>query len=115
MFKALRYIVRVGGAWHMLLHDFPPWPLVYPQTQHWFAAGVFEARVHDLRVLQRQAQGRQAQPSAAILDNRTPQSTPESGSKVHVAVDTLGQLLALKVKPADEQGRAQVGELPQQP
>ena len=52
------------------------------------------------------------------------QSTPESGdragyygykkrkgSKVHLAVDTLGHLLALKVTPANEQDRAQVGEL----
>ena len=62
--------------------------------------------------------------SAAIFDSRTIQSTPESGeragydgakkrkgSKVHAAVDTLGHLLALKVTPASEQDRAQVGEL----
>ena len=67
---------------------------------------------------------REAQPTAAILDGRTLQSTPESGgragydgakkkkgSKVHVAVDTLGHLLALKVTAANEQERAQVAEL----
>ena len=59
-----------------------------------------------------------------ILDGRTLQSTPESGgragydgakkkkgSKVHVAVDTLGNLLALQVTAANEQERAQVAEL----
>src|ERR1700678_2407335 len=62
-----------------------------------------------------------------ILDSRTLQSTPESGaragydgakrrkgSKVHAAVDTVGHLLALDVTPADEQDRAQGGELARQ-
>ena len=72
------------------------------------------------------AAGKNAAPSAAILDSRTLQSTPESGgragfdgakkrkgSKVHAAVDTLGHLLALKVTAANEQDRAQVGDLAQ--
>ena len=67
---------------------------------------------------------RKATPSAVILDSRTLQSTPESGhragydgakrkkgSKIHVAVDTLGHLLALHVTPADEQDRAQVKQV----
>ena len=124
VFNALRYIVRMGGAWRMMPHDLPPWPIVYQQTQRWFAAGVFEHMVHDLRLLLREAAGRKAQPSAAVLDSRTLQSTPESGaragydgakrkrgSKVHLAVDTLGQLLALKVTPADAHDRAQVADL----
>lgn len=127
VFNGLRYIVKVGGAWRMMPHDLPPWAIVYQQTQRWFAAGVFGAMVHDLRCLLRVAAGRQADPSAAILDSRTLQSTPESGpragydgakrkrgSKVHVAVDALGHLLALKVTPADEQDRAQVADLARQ-
>ena len=105
-------------------HDFPPWEAVYQQTQRWIDAGVFEAMVHDLRELLRLAQGRPPDPSAAVLDSRTLRSTPESGhrggydgakrkkgSKVHAAVDTLGNLLALRVTPATEQDRAQVGAL----
>lgn len=82
--------------------------------------------VHDLRVLLREVAGRAGQPSAIILDSRTIQSTPESGTragydgarrrkgaKVHAAVDTLRHLLALHVTPADEQDRAQVEELAQ--
>ena len=80
--------------------------------------------MNDLRSIIRGAQERQGQPSAVILDGRTPQSTCESGpragydgykrkrsSKVHMAVDTLGQLIAVHVAPTNEQERAQVGEL----
>ncbi len=69
-------------------------------------------------------EARAADPSAVIFDSRTLQSTPESGhragydgakrrkgSKVHVAVDTLGHLLAAVITPANEQDRAQVGAL----
>lgn len=79
---------------------------------------------HDLRELVRLTQGREKEPSAAVLDGRTLQSTPESGpragydghkrkqgTKVHAAVDTLVLLLALVVTPADEQERAQVEQL----
>jgi transposase len=72
----------------------------------------------------RVASGRKEKPTAAIFDSRTLQSTPESGgraesdgakrrkgSKTHMAVDTLGNLLALHVTPANEQDRAQVGQL----
>lgn len=90
-------------------------------------AGVFEAMVHDLRELLRLLAGRNEQPSAVILDSRTLQPTVESGhragydggkrkkgSKVHIAVDTLGQRLALHVTPADEQDRAHVQDLIEQ-
>jgi len=124
VFNALRWLARAGASWRMLPHDLPPWPIVYQQTQRWLAAGVFEDLVHDLRRLLRLAEGRGPEPTAAILDSRTLQSTPESGgragydgakrrkgSKVHLAVDTLGQFLALHVTPASAQDRAQVATL----
>ena len=124
VFNAVRYLVRVGCPWHMIPNDFPPPSSVYQQVQRWIAAGCFEALTHDLRKLLRLLTERAAEPSAAILDGRTLQSTPESGaragydgykrkngSKVHIAVDTLGHLLALKVTPANEQERAQVADL----
>jgi len=127
VFNGLRWLVRTGAPWRLLPHDLPPWHVVYQQTQRWLKAGVFEALVHDLRELLRVAAGRAEQPTAAILDSRTVQSTPESGaragydgakrkrgSKVHMAVDTLGHLLALRVTPANEQDRAQVEALAQQ-
>jgi transposase len=123
-FNGLRWLVRAGAPWRMMPNDLPPWEAVYQQTQRWLNAGVFEAIVHDLRVVLRLAEGRKGQPSAAIFDSRTRQSTPESGpragydgakrkrgSKVHIAVDTLGHLLGLHVTAADEQDRAQVAQL----
>lgn len=127
VFNGLRWIVRAGAPWRMLPNDLPPWEAVYQQTQRWLKAGVFEALVNDLRVLLRVAAGRHEQPSAAIFDSRTLQSSPESGaragydgakrrkgSKTHLAIDTLGHLLALVVTPANEQDREQVAELAQQ-
>src|SRR5712691_11067240 len=67
VFNALRWLVRAGAAWRLLPHDFPPWAAVYQQTQRWIAAGCFEAIVHDLRQLLREADGRDPQPSAVIL------------------------------------------------
>jgi transposase len=127
VFNGLRYIVRTGAQWRFMPNDLPPWHTVYQQTRRWVQAGVFEDLVHDLRMLLREIAGRNPQPSAAILDSRTLQSTPESGaragydghkkrkgSKVHLAVDTLGQLLAVLVTPANEQDRAQVAALAEQ-
>jgi transposase len=111
----------------LLPHELPPWPVVYQQTQRWIAAGCFEAMVHDLRAILRLIHGRAPRPTAVVLDGRTLQSTPESGhragydghkkkrgSKIQVAVDTLGNLLALVVTPASEQERSQVDELTRQ-
>ena len=79
VFNGARWLVRTGAAWRMMPHDLPPWYTVYQQIQRWIAAGVFEGMVHDLRV------------------------------KVHMAVDTLGHLLALHVTAANEQERAPRG------
>ena len=124
VFNGLRYVVKTGCQWRMLPHDFPDWTVVYQQARRWVHSGVFEAIAHDLRMILRSVNERNEQPSATILDGRTLQSTPESGSragydgakrkngsKVHVAVDTLGNLLALKVTQGDEQERAQVADL----
>jgi transposase len=124
VYDALRWIVRTGSPWRYLPGDLPPWAAVHQQTQRWLAAGVFEDMVHDLRALLREAEGRDPDPTAVVLDARTLRSTPESGhragydghkrtkgAKVHAAVDTLGHLLALRVTPASDQERAQVGDL----
>ena len=97
------------------------------QARRWLAADCFTNIVQDLRLLLREAKGRERQPTAAICDSRTLPSTPESGhragydagkkrkgSKIHIAVDTLGDLLALVATPANEQDRAQVEQLSRQ-
>lgn len=127
VFNGARWIVRTGAQWRMMPNDLPPWHTIYQQTQRWLKAGVFEAITHDLRMLLREIAERAPHPRAAIFDSRTLQSSPESGdragydgakrrkgSKVHIAVDTLGHLLALFVTPANEQDRAQVAELAEQ-
>src|SRR5256885_16672405 len=81
VFNGLRWIVRAGAQWRMMPHDLPPWPTVYQQTQRWLKAGCFEAIVNDLRAILRLAQGRNEEPSAAIFDSRTLQSSPESGPR----------------------------------
>jgi transposase len=126
VFNGLRWIARAGAPWRMMPNDLPPYYVVYQQTQRWLKAQVFQSLVHDLRAVLRIAAGRQEKPTAAILDSRTLQSTVESGgragydgakrrkgNKVHLAIDTLGHLLALCVTAANEQDRAQVAELAQ--
>jgi transposase len=81
VFNGLRYLVRAGAPCRMMLNDLPPWHVVYQQTQRWLTAGVFEVIVHDLREILRMAAGRNAEPTAVILDSRTLQSSPESGAR----------------------------------
>jgi transposase len=122
VFNGLRYIVRCGCQWRQMPHDLPPWQVIYQQARRWFKGGCFEAMAHDLRAILRVAAGKEVTPSAIVMDSRTLQSTPESGpraaydgykrrrgSKVHIAVDTLGHLLALHVTAANEQDRSAVG------
>ena len=124
LFDAVRWMVKAGCPWRLLPGDFPPWAAVEQQSKRWMRAGSFEAMTHDLRAILRLLLERAPEPSAVVLDGRTLQSSPESGarsgydgykrrkgSKVHVAVDTLGHLLALTVTPANEQERAQVAVL----
>lgn len=124
VYNALRWVVRTGSPWRYIPHDLPPWSAVYQQTQRWIAASVFEAMVHDLRMILRLDVKRAPDPTAVVLDSRTLRSTVESGaragydghkrkkgSKIHAAVDTLGHLLALHVTPANEQDRVQVATL----
>jgi len=124
VFNGLRYIVKTGAPWRWMPNDLPPWEIVYQQSQRWLRAGCFETLAEDLRIVLRLAAGRPAQPKAAIIDSRTLRSTPESGargaydgakrkkgSKLHLAVDTLGHLLALHVTPANADDRAEVGRI----
>ena len=127
LFNGVRYIVRTDNQWRYMPNDLPPWPAVYQQMRRWMEAGVFEILVADVQELLRHFGGRKSQPTAVCIDSRTLQSTPESGaragydgakrrkgSKVHIAVDTLGHLMALKVTAADQGDRTQVAALAEQ-
>jgi transposase len=124
VFNGLRWIVRSGASWRMMPHDLPPYHTVYQQMKRWERAGVFEALVADLRALIRLGEGKREQPTAAIIDSRTLQGSVENGdrgaydghkrkkgTKLHLAVDTLGEFLAMVVTPANDGDRAQVSDL----
>jgi transposase len=124
VFNGLRYIVKTGAPWRFMPHDLPPWAAVYQQVQRWLAAECFTDVAGDLRAVLRMAAAREPEPSAVVLDSRTLRSSPESGeragydgakrkrgSKVHLAVDTLGHVVALHVTPADADDRGEVGRL----
>lgn len=124
MFNAVRYVVRTGVQWEYLPNNFPPSDAVYQQARRWLHAKVYETIAHDLRIIARVLEDRDEEPSAAILDGRTLRSTRESGaragydghkkkrgSKVHIAVDTLGNLLDVVISKGNEQERSQVAEL----
>ena len=112
------------APWRWMANDLPTWPIVYQQAQRWMRAGCFEALAEDSHILARLADGRNAQPSAAVIDSRTLRSTPESGakagygdakrkkgSKLPLAGDTLGRFLALHVTQADADDRAEGGRM----
>ncbi len=127
VFDAVRWMVKAGCPWRMLPGDFPPWQAVEQQGKRWMEAECFESLTHDLREMLRLLAERNPRPTAAIFDGArckavrraagervTTATRRKKGSKVHVAVDTLGHLLALLVTPANEQERAQVGALAKQ-
>jgi len=115
---AILYLLRAGCAWRMLPADFPPWPTVYRYFRRWEAAGCI-ARIHDFcRSIVRLQEGRNPQPSAAIIDSQTVKASPQAidpvgydggkkvkGRKRHIVVDTMGMLLGVRVHAADIQDR----------
>jgi transposase len=124
--NAILYVNRTGIAWEYLPHDFPPYKTVHGYFALWEKEGITEA-IHDgLRGKVRRAAGRDAEPTAAILDAQTVKTSgnvPEhsqgidagkkiKGRKRHVATDVLGLLLVVLVTAASMQdtvgGRAVV-------
>lgn len=110
--NAILYVVRTGCQWRQLPHDFPNWKTVYTVFWRWRRAGVWK-RVHDrLREKVRKAVDKKPTPTAAIIDSqaiRTAEGGTQrghdagkriTGRKRHLAVDTLGLVLAVTVHGA---------------
>lgn len=77
--NAIRYVLRTGCAWRMLPHDLPPWRTTFHYFRTWRRDGTWE-RVHSaLRDQVRVSQGRDASPSAAIIDSQSVKTTEKGG------------------------------------
>ncbi len=109
--NAIRYLARTGCGWRML-KDFPPWPTVYWWFRRLLRRLLFRT-IHDLALmLDREIEGRAVSPTAAILDSQSVKAPTaaqrgyDAGKKVtgrkrHIAVDTDGRLLMVRLTPAD--------------
>jgi putative transposase len=115
--NAILYQLRGGAAWRLLPHDLPPWGIVYHYWRRWRKEGVWQ-RAHDaLREEVRRAEGRESEPSAAIIDSQSVKTTDRggvhgydagkkiNGRKRHVLVDTLGLVWLVVVTAASTQDR----------
>jgi transposase len=111
--NAVRYLVRTGCGWRMLPHDFPKWQTVYWWFRRFVRLLLFRT-IHDIAVMMdRERAGRDASPSAGIVDSQTVKAPAPGavrgfdggkktvGRKRHVIVDTDGRLLMVNLTPAD--------------
>ncbi|MEU4039888.1 IS5 family transposase [Streptomyces collinus] len=119
MIDAIRYLVDNGIKWRAMPSDFPPWPRVYAFFTRWRDTGLV-AELHDrLRGAVRDAEGRDQEPSAAVIDSQSVKADATvaltsrgfdagkkiNGRKRHLLTDTLGLLLAVLVTPASTTDR----------
>jgi putative transposase len=79
--NAIAYVLRSGCAWRLMPHDLPPWSTVYDYFRQWRIDGTWERINTALREKLRTTIGREAEPSAAIIDSQTVKTT-EKGDLV---------------------------------
>lgn len=110
---AVLYVVRAGCAWRQLPADFPPWQTVYWYFVRWEKQRVTLRMLDALRQQVRQADGREVEPSAGIIDSQSVKAADtvgratrgyDAGKKVagrkrFIVTDTLGLLITVTVAP----------------
>jgi transposase len=79
--NAILYALRAGQAWRLLPHDFPPWQTVYYYLRRWQAEGVWERVHHAVLMADRERAGREACPSAAIIDSQSVRMGDQKGAR----------------------------------
>jgi transposase len=114
------YVLWTGCQWKALPKDFPPKSTVHWYLMLWEWDGTLERLHHTLYVAVREQEGREASPTAAIIDSQSAKTAQKGGSmdpqgydagkkvtgrKRHILVDTLGLLLSVAVHPANIQDR----------
>ena len=115
--NAIFYVLRGGIAWRLLPSDLPPKSTAFRWFAQWRDAGLFETINHRLVMADRERLGREASPTAVVLDSQSVKTTEsggprgyDAGKKVkgrkrQVMVDTDGRGLILEPQPADVQDR----------
>ena len=114
---ALLYMAATGCQWRLLPKDFPPYTTVQGYFYAWRDDGLWRTINHHLVMAAREAEGREASPTAGVIDAQSVKTTEsgglrgfDAGKKVmgrkrHIVVDTLGLLIAAVVHAADIQDR----------
>jgi transposase len=116
--NAILYFLRAGCAWRLLPHDLPPWQTVYYYLRRWQREGVWDRMHQTLVMADRERSGREASPTAAILDSQSVKTADQKGGskgydagkkikgrKRHILTDTDGRLLTVEVHGAGIQDR----------
>ena len=81
LIDAILYFLRAGMAWRLLPHDLPPWQTVYYYLRRWQREGVWDRVHHALVMADRERAGREASPTAAILDSQSVKTADQKGDR----------------------------------